>query len=167
MAERLVIEVEGRRMWAWACDEHGRTECRDEPPLSLRTLPYWGVGNHADAVQSATRWWLDHRNPHHYEGRFGGSGSAHFPHPSGFDLANRLLDGDPVDGDPLQQLASVPMDGGLACESWDPATGRVRTGAAMASMAGLLAWAAWEHLSGPARWDRPSPPKPGPHSPDQ
>ena len=165
MAERLVVEVEGRRMWAWACDEHGRTECRDEPPLSLRTLPYWGVGNHGEAVQSATRWWLDHRNPHHYKGRFGGSGSAHFPHPSGFDLANRLLDGDPVDGDPLEQLASVPMDEGLACESWDPTTGRVRTGAAMASMAGLLAWSAWEHLSGPPRWDRPAPARPGPHLP--
>ncbi len=159
MAERLVVEVEGGRMWAWACDEQGRTECRDEPPLSLRTLPYWGVGDLSDPVQSATRAWLHHHNPHHYEGRFPGAGSAHFPHSSGFDLANRLLDGDPVDGDPLEQLATVPMDQGLACESWDTTSGRVRTGPAMASMAGLLAWTAWEHLSGPAaRWDRPTPP---------
>jgi hypothetical protein len=47
------------------------------------------------------------------------------------------------------------MDQGLACESWDADTGIVRTGAAMASMAGLLSWAAWEHLTGRRRWDEP------------
>jgi hypothetical protein len=140
-------------MWAWACDADGRTECRDEPPLSLRTLPYWGLGHHGDPVQTATRTWLDAENPHHYRGRFPGTGAAHFPHPSGFDLANRLLDGDPVDGDPLIQLASLPLDHGLACESWDVDTGIVSTGAAMASMAGLLAWTAWDRLSGRTQWD--------------
>lgn len=157
MAERLTVEVPGGRMWAWACDESGRTECRDEPPLGLRTLPFWGVGTPDDPVQIATRSWLCEDNPHHYQGNFPGSGSAHFPHPSGFDLANRLLDCDLADGEPLDQLVAVPMDQGLACESWDVDTGRVRTGAAMASMAGLLAWTAWEHLSGPARWDQPRP----------
>jgi hypothetical protein len=157
MAEHLTVEVPGGRMWAWACDESGRTECRDEPPLGLRTLPFWGIGANDDPVQRATSSWLSEDNPHHYQGTFGGSGSAHFPHPSGFDLASRLLEHDLVDGEPLDQLAAVPMDQGLACESWDVDTGRVRTGAAMASMAGLLAWTAWEHLSGPARWDRPRP----------
>jgi hypothetical protein len=47
------------------------------------------------------------------------------------------------------------MDQALACESWDVHTGQVRTGAAMASMAGLLAWTAWEHLEGRRRWDGP------------
>jgi uncharacterized protein len=157
MAEHLTVEVPGGRMWGWACDESGRIERRDEPPLGLRTLPFWGVGTDDDPVQVATRAWLSEDNPHHYEGRFGGSGSAHFPHPSGFDLANRLLDRDLIDGQPLDQLVAVPMDQGLACESWDADTGRVRTGAAMASMAGLLAWTAWEHLSVAARWDRPRP----------
>ena len=157
MAERLTIEVPGGLMWAWACDESGRTECRDEPPLGLRTLPFWGIGASDDPVQRATRSWLSEGNRYHYAGTFGGSGSAHFPHPSGFDLASRLLERDLVDGDPLDQLAAVPMDQGLACESWDVDTGRVRTGAAMASMAGLLAWTAWEHLGGAARWDRPRP----------
>ncbi len=157
MAERLTVEVPGGRMWAWACDESGRTEVSDEPPLGLRTLPFWGVGTNDDPVQAATRAWLSEDNPHHYQGRFAGSGSAHFPHPSGFDLANRLLDRDLIDGPPLDQLIAVPMDQGLACESWDVDTGQVRTGAAMASMAGFLAWTAWEHLSGPSRWDQPRP----------
>jgi hypothetical protein len=94
-------------------------------------------------------------NRYHYEGRFAGAGAPHFPFPSGFDLANRLLDHDACDGDPLEQLIATPMDRGLACESWDADTGIVRTGAAMASMAGLLSWAAWEHLTGRRRWDEP------------
>jgi hypothetical protein len=158
IAERLTVQGPHGLMWAWACDAAGSTECGDEPPLGLRTLPYWGVGHQDDPVQVATRTWLGRENPHHYRGTFPGSGASHFPHPSGFDLANRLIDHDTVDGDPLEQFGTLPLDHGLACESWDVDTGRVRTGAAMASMAGLLAWAAWEHLSGRTRWDDPAGP---------
>jgi meiotically up-regulated gene 157 (Mug157) protein len=158
MRDRLVVDGPTGAAWAWACDAEGNTETRDEPPLGLRTLPYWGVGTVDDPVNRATRAWLAGHNPHHVAGRFPGAGSPHFPHPSGFDLANRLLVGDAGDSDPLDQLVEVPMDEGLACESWDVDTGQVRTGAAMASMAGLLAWTAWEHLAGRRRWDRP----PGP-----
>ena len=158
LVERLTVEGPFGRMWAWACDAGGATECRDEPPLGLRTLPYWGLGHRDDPLQTATRRWLDEVNPHHYRGNYPGSGAAHFPHPSGFDLANRLLDGDMVDGDPLEQFGTLPLDYGLACESWDADSGSVRTGAAMASMAGLLAWTAWEHLSGRTRWDQPAHP---------
>ena len=66
MAERLTVEVPGGRMWAWACDESGRTECRDEPPLGLRTLPFWGIGANDDPVQRATCSWLSEDNPYHY-----------------------------------------------------------------------------------------------------
>ena len=155
MAERLIIHGPQGDSWAWACDAEGNLEQRDEPPLSLRTLPYWGVGSVGDPVQQATRAWLHDVNRYHYEGRFAGAGAPHFPFPSGFDLANRLLDHDACDGDPLEQLIATPMDRGLACESWDADTGIVRTGAAMASMAGLLSWAAWEHLTGRRRWDEP------------
>ena len=81
MAERLTVEVPGGRMWAWACDESGRTECRDEPPLGLRTLPFWGVGANDDPVQRATRSWLSEDNPHHYQGTFGGFGFSPLPPP--------------------------------------------------------------------------------------
>ncbi|HUD17715.1 MAG TPA: glycoside hydrolase family 125 protein, partial [Acidimicrobiales bacterium] len=155
MRDRLVVDGPTGPAWAWACDAEGNTETRDEPPLGLRTLPYWGVGTVDDPVNRATRAWLADHNPHRVAGRFPGAGSPHFPHPSGFDLANRLLVGDAADGDPLDQLVEVPMDEGLACESWDVDTGQVRTGAAMASMAGLLVWTAWEHLAGRRRWDQP------------
>jgi hypothetical protein len=154
-AARLVTAGPHGPMWAWACDDAGRHEIRDEPPLGLRTLPYWGLCEENDPVQVATRRWLADGYRHHYPGAFPGAGAPHFPHPSGFDLANRLLDGDDSLGDPLAALAAAPMDQGLACESWDPDTGVVRTGAAMASMAGLLAWTAWARLTGHRRWDQP------------
>lgn len=151
---RLVTDGPHGPMWAWACDADGKPETRDEPPLGLRTLPYWGLAESDDPVQVATRKWLTGGYEYHYAGPFPGAGAPHFPHPSGFDLANRLLDGDDSLGDPLAALAVTPMDQGLACESWDPKTGRVRTGAAMASMGGLLAWAAWARLTGHHRWDQ-------------
>lgn len=153
LRERMVVDGPHGPMWAWACDAAGRQEVRDEPPLGLRSLPYWGLAD--PPVQAATLAWLAEGNPHAYAGRFPGAGAPHFPHPSGFDLANRLLDRDTAGGDPLAQLAETPMDRGLACESWDPDTGEVRTGAAMASMGGLLAWTAWAHLTGHERWDEP------------
>ena len=156
-------------MWAWACDQAGAPEIRDEPPAGLRMLAFWGLraGEEpgadplaTDAVQAATVRWVTDGNAHHYPGAFGGAGAPHFPHPSGFDLGSRLLTGDDSLGDALTALARTPMDQGLACESWDPDTGVVRTGAAMASMGGLLAWTAWARLTGYRRWDRP--PVPGP-----
>jgi uncharacterized protein len=155
LTTRLVTAGPHGPMWAWACDAAGRHEVRDEPPLGLRTLPYWGLCDDCDPVQVATRRWLTDGYRHHYPGAFPGAGAPHFPHPSGFDLANRLLDGDDSLGDPLAELAATPMDQGLGCESWDADTGVVRTGAGMASMGGLLAWTAWARLTGHQRWDQP------------
>lgn len=148
--ERLVVEGPAGPMLAWACDAEGTTELRDEPPLGLRTLPFWGLGRWDDPMHVATRRWLDGQA---YSGPYGGAGSPHFPFPSGFDLANRLLDPTSTTPDPVQQLVDTPMDAGLACESWDAETGVVTTGAAMASMSGLLVWCAEARRSGIKRWD--------------
>ncbi len=156
MRARLCVVGPHGAMWAWACDDDGKPELREEPPLGLRLLPYYGACIPDDPIQQATVAWLGTDYTHRYPGRFGGAGAPHFPHPSGFDLANRLLTGD----DPAQALAALldaPMDQGLGCESWDPDTGVVRTGAAMASMSGLLAWAGWAAHAGHRRYDQPMP----------
>lgn len=123
----------------------------DEPGVAAVLLPYWGVGDWDGPLHAATRARLSGDYEHQYGGRFGGSGAPHFPYPSGFDLAKRLLDVDVWSPDPLMQLTETPMDQGLACDSWDAETGRVVTGAAMASMAGLLVWTAWTRLHGQRR----------------
>lgn len=151
--ERLVIDAAAGPMLAWACDANGATELRDEPPLGLGTAPFWGLGRWDDPVHVNTRRWLREEQVCSYDGPYGGAGSPHFPFPSGFDLANRLLDRGRDTPDPLDQFVQTPMDQGLACESWDPQTGVVTTGAAMASMAGLLVWCAMARSSGIDRWD--------------
>jgi hypothetical protein len=153
IADLLVADGPYGPMWAWGRDEQGEREIRDEPPLSLLTLPYWGLCDVEDPRQRATRRWLETHNPYRYAGDHPGAGSPHFQFPSGFDLANHLLT-DPGDG-PLEQLRTTPMDHGLGCESWDPTTGVVTTGAAMASMAGLLTWTAWSRLTGRSSWHAP------------
>lgn len=154
LREHLVVPGPYGPMWAWACDTAGDTELRDEPPLGLLTLPYWGVGTWRDDIQQSTRRWLETDYEYCYAGPFGGLGAPHFPFPSGFDLANRLLCPEQSGVDPLQRLVDTPMDQGLACESWDPGTGQVATGAAMASMAGLLVWTTWSRLQGQRRWNQ-------------
>jgi uncharacterized protein len=141
--------------WAWAIDAHGRAEFRDEPPLGLRLLPYLGVER--DAAYDRTSAWLITDYAFHYDGPFPGAGAPHFASPSSFDLGNRILTANADLGDPVQQLVATPMDNGIACESWDPATGVVVTGAAMASVAGYLAWTAWADAAGHRRWDDPFP----------
>ncbi len=141
--------------WAWAIDLDGRPEWRDEPPLGLRLLPYLGVER--DAAFDATEEWLVTDYAHHYPGRYPGAGAPHFASPSSFDLGNRLLVGNHDLGDPRAQLVETPMDNGLGCESWDPDTGLVVTGQAMASVAGYLAWTAWADATGHRRWDDPFP----------
>jgi hypothetical protein len=154
IAAELIVDGPRGPMWAWACDAGGQKELRDEPPLSLATLPFWGLCDAHDPRQRATDQWLDSDNPFHYEGVFAGSGSPHFPFPSGFHLANALLMTH-KGGDSLRQLVATPMDNGLGCESWHPDTGRVATGAAMASMAGLLTWTAWSRMTGRTTWSQP------------
>ena len=160
--ERLVVDTQQGPMLAWACDEQGRTELRDEPPLGLGAAPFWGLGRWDDPVHVRTRRWLRDEQTHRYEGPYAGAGSAHFPYPSGFDLANRLLDRSATSPDPLEQLMTTPMDQGLACESWDPHTGVVTTGAAMASMAGLLVFCAWARIRGVDQWEERGPSRGGP-----
>jgi uncharacterized protein len=147
--------------WAWAVDLDGEPEWRDEPPLGLRLLPYLGIdlepGTAAGDAHAATLRWLVTAYPFHYDGPYPGAGAPHFASPSSFDLGNRLLTGDASLGDPRAQLAGTPMDNGIACESWDPRSGIVVTGQAMASVAGFLAWAAWADAVGHRRWDDPFP----------
>jgi hypothetical protein len=154
LASRFVHDAEDGRgpRWAWAVDSAGNPEWRDEPPLGLRTLRYW---TQSGAALDATDNWLVTDYDFHYEGAFPGAGAPHFASPSSFDLGNRMLTDNHDLGDPVLALVNTPLDGGVACESWDPHTGHAVTGAAMASVAGFLAWTAWAHATGHRSWDAP------------
>ena len=122
-----------------AVDAAGGCDWNDLPGASWSLFPHYGFCAADDPLYLNSLKWIDsEHNPHYYPGAFGGAGAAHFPFPSGFDLANRLLRKDPA---AIQLLKQLKLDQGLACKSFDPQTGEVRTGAAFATLAGFLAYA--------------------------
>lgn len=143
LRETLYRQAQRNGRFAFCFEPGGSYTFSDEPAGSLLLLPHLGFCNRQDpAWQSTALWILGSENPHHYKGRFPGEGSAHFPFPSGFGLANRVLSGlmRPA-ADALITLEQAPLDRGYACESFDPQTGQARTGVGFAALAGFVAYA--------------------------
>lgn len=160
----LVVDGPFGPMFAYAADLEGRYVLYDEPPGSLQLLAYYGFCAPDDPVyRNTVRWIRSPHNPYAYEGRFPGVGCPHAEHPFVMDLFNGLLAGERER--PLQVLRDAPLDGGLACESFDRDTGRVRTGRAFATCAGFLAYAmavAWGGVPGLDRLQDPRRGRAGP-----
>ena len=146
--EHCVIEGPLGPMFAWSVDLRGNAEIYDDPPGSLQLLPYYGYCSAADPVyRNTVRWVHSEHNPYYCaRGRFRGAGCAHAAQPWPMDAVNRILAGDAEEG--LEFLRQAEMDGGLACESVDPETGEIRTGAAFATFAGFLAYAIYRSRQG-------------------
>ncbi|MDR7433653.1 MAG: glycoside hydrolase family 125 protein [Armatimonadota bacterium] len=124
-------------MFAWAVDGEGRFQLYDNPPGSLQLLAYYGFCTPDDPVfLNTVRWIHSPHNPHYVQGPFGEAGSAHAPHPWPMAAANSLLAGR---REALDFFLRAEMDNGIACETVDVETGRVKTGAAFASCAGWIA----------------------------
>ncbi|MCX7784592.1 MAG: glycoside hydrolase family 125 protein [Meiothermus sp.] len=143
LREPLSRQAERNGRFVFRFEPGGHYIFSDEPAGSLLLLPHLGFCNRQDPIWQATALWiLGDDNPHHYKGRFPGEGSAHFPFPSGFGLANRILSGlmRPA-GDALMTLEQAPLDQGYASESFDPQTGVSRTGVGFAALAGFVAYA--------------------------
>lgn len=136
--ERCVQMGSQGRQFVGAVDRHGQPQWVDFPGGSLTLLPSYGFCSPQQPEYCNTlKWIYSEANPYYYHDcRFPGVGSVHFPAPSSFDLANRLICGEPA---ALQEALQAQMDQGLACESFDPTSGRVLTGAAFATGAGFFA----------------------------
>jgi len=141
--ETLYRQAERNGRFVFSFEPGGPHTFSDEPAGSLLLLPHLGFCSRQDPIWQATALWiLGGDNPYHYKGRFPGEGSAHFPFPSGFALANRILSGlmRPA-ADALMVLEQAPLDQGYAPESFDPETGQARTGVGFAALAGFIAYA--------------------------
>lgn len=146
-AERLAREIkqkcitEGPKgpMYAWAVDDQGGHELLDQPPGSLQLLQYYGFCTADDQIYQNTVAWIRSTANSEYcaNGNFSGPGCEHAPFPWVLSLCYELLNGDRQEA--LELLAKAQLDHGLACETIDPGTGRVKTGAAFATCAGFLA----------------------------
>ncbi|MDQ7795037.1 MAG: nitrilase-related carbon-nitrogen hydrolase [bacterium] len=139
--DHLVTEGPRGPMFAWSADLEGAREIYDEPPGSLQLLAYYGFCDPTDPVYRNTVAWVHSPdNPHHYPGaRFPEVGCPHADHPFVMGIFNSLLSGRAAVAREI--LLAAPLDGGLACESFDRETGVAKTGAAFATCAGFLAYA--------------------------
>ncbi len=133
-------------MFAWAVDGKGRFSLYDNPPGSLQLLAHYGFCLVTDTIFKNTVHWIrSSNNKHYHEGsRFEESGSLHAGNPWPLSACNDLLACN-IGG--VDFFRRTEMDNGFFCETVNPETGRVSTGAAFASGAGFLAYALKNRVS--------------------
>lgn len=149
-------------MWAWSIDGQGNYRLYDNPPGSLQLLPFYGFCSPDDPVYLNTLAWIySSHNPYYYPHACPpGLGGVHAANPWPLAAASALLVLAGPSGEEVKTLAVEPyywqalrffqearMDNGLGCESVDPASGKVKTGAAFASAAGFIGYALYRALA--------------------
>ncbi len=127
-------------MFAWSVNGEGKFSLYDNPPGSLQLLAHYGFCSVDDAAFKNTVSWIrsSNNNYFHQGANFEEAGSVHAANPWPMGACNDLL---ACNVNAVDFFSRVEMDNGFFCESINPATGQVSTGAAFASGAGLLAYA--------------------------
>lgn len=140
------------QQFAGATDGQGRRLLYDEPPGSLELLAYYGFCGADDPIYRNTVAWIhSSANPDYLpQSRFGHIGCPHAPYPWVLSWCNGLLSGRA--GEVLPYLQEASLDGGFACETVDPQSGAVQTGAGFATCAGFLGYALVRLERGSTEW---------------
>jgi len=152
--EHCVVDRPMGKQFAGAVDLDGHHVLFDEPPGSLALLPHYGFCAGDDVIYRNTVRWIDSTdNPHlGPAGRFQTAACVHAPYSWTLSLANMLLSAPGARGEraarAVRALRVAPLDGGLACESFDAETGRLKTGRHFATCAGFLGYALYSWLKG-------------------
>jgi hypothetical protein len=151
----LVIEKDGKRIFAAGWDGAADYLVEDIPPGSLFKLPALGFVAEDDPVFAETSAWLQSSAYAfgHHGAPYGLPGSYRVPFTTSWVLADHLrLAGRREKA--LRILTSSPWDGGIVSEGLDPMTGRVmRDGRAFATAAGYVAAAICDVYSVPRAAD--------------
>lgn len=152
--QHCTVETEGVSLLAWSVDLEGEAAVYDDPGGSLALLPHLGFCDADDPLWRNTLEFLrSERYPFWLgEHRFPGLGARR--HPRACALAALCADLlGPRRKEALALLAKLPLDGGLACEAYDPDTGLAAVGRHHAALAGFLSWSLWGALEagGPGR----------------
>lgn len=127
-------------MFTWAVDGKGRFSLYDNPPGSLQLLAHYGFCSVDDRIFTNTVHWIRSSNNKHFhqDQNFEEAGSIHAENPWPLAACNDLL---ACNAGAEDFFKRAEMDNGFFCETIDPETGQVSTGAAFASAAGFLAYA--------------------------
>ncbi|MFO7951681.1 MAG: glycoside hydrolase family 125 protein [Bacillota bacterium] len=127
-------------MFAWSVDGKGKFTLYDNPPGSLQLLAHYQFCSLDDTVFKNTVHWIrSTNNRYFFQGtNFEEAGSRHAENPWPLAACNDLL---ACNAGAVDFFKRAEMDNGFFCESINPKTGLVTTGAAFASAAGFLAYA--------------------------
>lgn len=142
--KHMVVEAEGKAVFAWSADLQGSHDIYDEPPGSLQLLSHYGFIDPDEQVFQNTLFLI---RSSAYRFSFVGCpiaeiGCEHAPHPWVLSICNSLLSGHASAA--IAHLRRTTLDNGVACESVDEYTGLCATGEAFATCAGFLAYALWQ-----------------------
>lgn len=138
--EQCVVNGPFGLMFAWSVDGNGRFTLYDNPPGSLQLLAHYGFCSYEDTVfKNTVRWIRSSNNEYFHQGKtFEEAGSRHAGNPWPLAACNDLL---ACNSGALDFFNRAEMDNGFFCETVNPETGKVSTGAAFASGAGFMAYA--------------------------
>lgn len=146
LRRNLIVQKNGKPMFAWSADLNGHWDIYDEPPGSLQLLPWYGFVPYDDPVWTNTMNVI--RDPSYSlsfaEHPISEIGCKHAPHPWILSICNSMLSGHRETA--MTHLKQCRMDNGIACESVHEDTGECMTGAAFATCAGFLAFALMDCL---------------------
>jgi uncharacterized protein len=138
--EHCMVKGPVGTMFAWSVDGRGKFFLYDNPPGSLQLLAHYGFCPADETVFKNTVRWIRSSNNSYFlhGGSFEEAGSIHASNPWPLAACNDLL---ACNAGAIDFLKRAELDNGFFCETVDPETGRVSTGAAFASGAGFLAYA--------------------------
>lgn len=144
--KKFIVEVDGKRLYAWSIDRQGNFRLYNDPPGNLGTLVFYGLPMD-DVFKNTVSYYYSPGYEYYDEtARFKELACDHHPNtPSGLGLCGSLLN-------PLRReealfiVKNAPFDNGILCESFDKNTGEVRTGAGFATGAGYLAFALYKAM---------------------
>lgn len=150
ITQHCVVYGSAGKQFAGAADLNDHHVLSDEPTGSLALLPHYGFCMPDNTFYRNTWRWIDSTdNPHMGPaGRFQTTSCAHAPYSWTLSLANMLLSGRGKRA--AEILRAAPLDGGLACETFDAETGLPKTGRHAASCAGFLGYAIHTWLQKPS-----------------
>jgi len=136
--ENMVVELDGKQLFAWSVDGKGNFDFYDEPPGSLTLLAHYGfVGTEDQVFLNTVDRLYSEKFPHYFkDAQFEELGCSHADHPWILGVCNSLLNGRKDIA--LDILKRTQMDNYIACESIDEETGLWVTGAHFATCAGFL-----------------------------
>lgn len=140
--QRCTVDVDGMRVIGYMSDLRGSVMVYDDPAGSLRLLPYLGFCDAEDPIWSNTMDLLHSSQYPLWLGNAAYPGFATRDRPRAAAFASLCADLlTPRRDEAIQLLRSLELDGGVAGEAYDPATGRIADGPFSAPLAGFLAWA--------------------------